>query len=50
MDIDSLVDYYPLPHYHLCGVSVVALHHYLFVSDFAGGCTVAQWLALLPHS
>ena len=31
VDLDSLVDYYLLPHYHLCGVSVVALHHSICV-------------------
>lgn len=27
VDIDNLADYYPLPQYDFCGVSVVALHH-----------------------
>lgn len=31
MDIDSVVDYYSLPVYDLCGVSVVALHHSICV-------------------
>lgn len=29
--IDSLIDYYPLPVYGFCGVSVVALHHSICV-------------------
>ncbi len=31
VDIDSVVDYYPLPVYDLCGVSVVAIHHSICV-------------------
>lgn len=31
VDIDSLVGYYPLPKYDLCGASVVTLHHSICV-------------------